>query len=86
MPMQRRSNASSSLIIHRLSSRPLSSRRAKPKPPHAIPIPLHHTLTFFLWIIANTKEHAFVSRDFFVFAYAAGLILYLVSEVCKNSG
>ena len=76
--MQRRSNASSSLIIHHLPFLPLSphrSRHTKPKPPHTIPILLHRALTVLLWIVAVAKEHAFVSSGFFVFAYAAGLIL-----------
>ena len=63
-----------SLIIHPSPSSPLSSRDTEPKPPHTIPILLYRALTFFLRIGAIAKEHAFVSRGFFVFAYAAGLI------------
>ena len=76
IPMQRRSNLSSLSNNTPSHFSPPSSRHTKPKPPHTIPIPLHRALTFFLWIVAIAKEHAFVSRGFFVFAYATGLIFY----------
>lgn len=51
-----------------------ASSNREPETPHTAPILIHHTLAFFLWVIAVGEEHAFVPRGFLVFADATGLL------------